>query len=365
VPRGLGPGEMRCRLYQLLTGAHTTTGEREQCCRIAAVADGYFSRAGENYFYGGRTFLQIGNSQVVADMIAAAIAVDVYRIQAADPYPDSYDATVERNRQEQNNNARPAITGALPSVGNYDTVLLGSLIWNEQPPMIMRTFVESTGINGKALLPFVTYAVSGLGSIVDVYRQLCPQSRIGEARAVRGEEAASAQPHVHTWLRRAVHRHQRECAARVGRAGGARRIRRGQRGGLRAGLLRRTDRIGGRGVRRRRRHHRLSSGTERGGGCRGGFVPRGGPGGFGRPADGTQHLTPPLVVSISGIVPVLPGLSLLHGIYAVLNDRLAVGFASVLGALAISTALAAGVTLGEWGSWRVRKRRLRAPRKRL
>jgi uncharacterized membrane protein YjjP (DUF1212 family) len=75
-----------------------------------------------------------------------------------------------------------------------------------------------------------------------------------------------------------------------------------------------------------------------------------------------RNLAPPLIVSISGIVPLLPGLSLLHGIYAVLNDQLAVGFASVLGALAISTALAAGVTLGEWGSWRVRKRRIRAPR---
>ena len=77
-----------------------------------------------------------------------------------------------------------------------------------------------------------------------------------------------------------------------------------------------------------------------------------------------RNLAPPLIVSISGIVPLLPGLSLLHGIYAVLNDQLAVGFASVLGALAISTALAAGVTLGEWGSWRVRRRRLHVRRKR-
>jgi uncharacterized membrane protein YjjP (DUF1212 family) len=75
-----------------------------------------------------------------------------------------------------------------------------------------------------------------------------------------------------------------------------------------------------------------------------------------------RNLAPPLVVSISGIVPLLPGLSLLHGIYAILNDQLAVGFASVLGALAIGTALAAGVTLGEWGSWRVRKRRFRVRR---
>jgi hypothetical protein len=86
----------------------------------------YFSRAGENYFNGGRTVLQVGNTAVVADMISSAVAVDVFRIEAADPYPDSYDATVERNVREQNAEARPAIVGALPDVAPYDTVLLGS-----------------------------------------------------------------------------------------------------------------------------------------------------------------------------------------------------------------------------------------------
>jgi uncharacterized membrane protein YjjB (DUF3815 family) len=75
-----------------------------------------------------------------------------------------------------------------------------------------------------------------------------------------------------------------------------------------------------------------------------------------------RNLAPPLVVSITGIVPLLPGLSLLHGIYAILNDQHAVGFASVLGAFAIGTALAAGVTLGEWSSWKVRRRRFQSRR---
>jgi uncharacterized membrane protein YjjP (DUF1212 family) len=77
-----------------------------------------------------------------------------------------------------------------------------------------------------------------------------------------------------------------------------------------------------------------------------------------------RNLAPPLVVSIAGIVPLLPGLALLHGVYAILNDQHAVGFASVLAALAIGTALAAGVALGEWGSWRVRGRRFHTRRKR-
>jgi hypothetical protein len=35
----------------------------------------------------------------------------------------------------------------------------------------------------------------------------------------------------------------------------------------------------------------------------------------------------------------------------------------VLGAFAIGTALAAGVTLGEWSSWQVRRRRLQERRR--
>lgn len=46
-------------------------------CSASRVLLAYFSRTGENYHYGGRITLEVGNTQVVADMISAAIAVDV------------------------------------------------------------------------------------------------------------------------------------------------------------------------------------------------------------------------------------------------------------------------------------------------
>lgn len=164
----------------------------------------YFSRAGENYHYGGRIDLEIGNTQVLAQMIAAAGgAVDVYRIEAAEPYPQSYEETVERNRQEQRSEARPAIAGVLPTIEQYDTVLLGSPLWNVRPPMIMRTFVDSVNLRGRVIHPFVTYAVSGIGGTIDDYTRLCPESVIGEGLAVRGEEVRMAGPDVTAWLQRA------------------------------------------------------------------------------------------------------------------------------------------------------------------
>ena len=162
----------------------------------------YFSRAGENYYYGGRIDLEVGNTEVVANMVASAITVDVYRIQAADPYPESYEATVERNRQEQDDEARPAIAGRLPTVDTYNTVLLGSPIWNIRPPMIMRTFADNVDLRGKTIYPFVTYAVSGMGNTIDDYIRFCRGTSIGEGLAVRGEEAQDARNDVNQWLKR-------------------------------------------------------------------------------------------------------------------------------------------------------------------
>jgi flavodoxin len=177
------------------TGRDTTTANRTLLA--------YFSRPGENYYYGGRRDLQVGNTEVLARMIAELIDCDVHRIDAADPYPASYDATVARNVREQEADARPAITNPLASIEPYGTVLLGSPIWNVRPPMIMTTFTQSYDFTGKTVHPFVTYAVSGLGSTQRDYTASCRGARITPGLAVRGEEVTEHRAEVQSWLREA------------------------------------------------------------------------------------------------------------------------------------------------------------------
>ncbi|WP_280473034.1 threonine/serine ThrE exporter family protein [Nocardia cyriacigeorgica] len=61
-----------------------------------------------------------------------------------------------------------------------------------------------------------------------------------------------------------------------------------------------------------------------------------------------RALTPPLIVAVAGITPLLPGLSVYRGLYGTLNDELLIGANQLLAALGVGCALAAGVTLGEW-----------------
>jgi len=170
--------------------------------RDARVLVAYFSRAGENYHYGGRRVLEVGNTEVLVGLIRDRIACDVYRIEAAEPYSEDYDDTVARNVREQDADARPAIANPLPDIAHYDVVLLGSGLWNVRPPMIMRTFAEDLDFTGKTVLPVVTYAVSGIGGAPDEYTEACPGATIGDGLAVRGEEVRDAGVAVTSWLRR-------------------------------------------------------------------------------------------------------------------------------------------------------------------
>jgi flavodoxin len=210
--RTLMRGSLTLGAGALLAGCTDSPGQRTASQRSVTPSSNtrpgskvllaYFSRPGENYHYGGRIALDVGHTEVLANMIASAVAVDVYRIQAADPYPQDYEETVERNKREQESEARPAIAGALPTVEQYDTVLLGSPIWNVRPPMIMRTFVEAVDLRGKTIHPFVTYAVSGIGATVEDYTRLCPEATIGDGLAVRGEEVNAGAADVTAWLQR-------------------------------------------------------------------------------------------------------------------------------------------------------------------
>jgi hypothetical protein len=67
----------------------TARAEGSEASTTPAAAGGvllaYFSRAGENYHYGGRRDLDVGNTEVLAGMISRLLGCDVHRIEAADP----------------------------------------------------------------------------------------------------------------------------------------------------------------------------------------------------------------------------------------------------------------------------------------
>lgn len=64
---------------------------------------------------------------------------------------------------------------------------------------------------------------------------------------------------------------------------------------------------------------------------------------------------PPLITAVAGITPLLPGLAIYRGMYAIMHDQMVVGYSAMTLALAIATSLAAGVVLGEWVARKLRR----------
>ncbi len=186
--------------------AATSDGSAGDSSTGSRVLVAFFSRAGENN-YGTDThvMLDVGYTETVAGYLADELGCDRFKIEASDPYSSSYSDTVARNVQEQRDDARPAIANLadLPSIDQYDVVLVGSPIWNVQPPMIMRTFLESYDFSGKTVAPFVTYDMSGLGSTMTVYREELPDTAtLADGLAVYEEDAQAdaGRQQAHDWL---------------------------------------------------------------------------------------------------------------------------------------------------------------------
>lgn len=124
-------------------------------------------------------FSATGTTEQVAQQAAEILDADLYEIVPEDPYTEEDLAyyTGGRADQEQDDpSARPAISGGVENMSQYDTILLGYPIWHGQAPRIISTFLESYDFAGKTIIPFCTSHSSGVGSSADNLHELCPDT---------------------------------------------------------------------------------------------------------------------------------------------------------------------------------------------
>ena len=120
-----------------------------------------------------------GTTELIAEYITEILGADSYQIVPEDPYTEADLAYYTNGRadQEQNDpNVRPAISGSVENMDEYDTIILGYPIWHGQAPRIISTFLESYDFSGKTIVPFCTSHSSGIGSSASNLHSLCAES---------------------------------------------------------------------------------------------------------------------------------------------------------------------------------------------
>lgn len=160
----------------------------------------YYSRGGENYFGGAYRYVTKGNTQVIAEDIAAKTGAEMFQIEQQVPYAADYQTCIAEAKRDLQANARPALKALPDSLDQYDEIYLGYPIYWGDMPMAVYTFLESFDWNGNTIRPFCTHEGSGLGRTESKLKQAAPGAVIAPGLAVLGSSVGSAEGAVNGWL---------------------------------------------------------------------------------------------------------------------------------------------------------------------
>ena len=116
-----------------------------------------------------------GNTRHAAQYIAQKTGADLFEIVPEKPYPPEYGPCTEVAKAEKEAEARPAITGRVENLEQYDTVFVGAPVWWYTGPMALFTFLESHDFAGKTVIPFCT-AYSGPSATLTDIAKATPDS---------------------------------------------------------------------------------------------------------------------------------------------------------------------------------------------
>lgn len=138
-------------------------------------------------------FSATGTTEGVAEHIANGLNTDIYEIVPEDPYTDAdldYNDNNSRTTIEMNDpDARPAISGSVENMEQYDIVFIGYPIWWGDAPRIVSTFMEQYDFSGKTIVPFCTSGGSGIGSTAANLEQLTRGATWLSGRRLNGSDS--------------------------------------------------------------------------------------------------------------------------------------------------------------------------------
>lgn len=138
-------------------------------------------------------FSATNTTEGVAEHIANGLNADLYEIVPEEPYTDAdlnYNDNNSRSTLEMNDpSARPAISGSVENMEQYDIIFIGYPIWWGEAPRIVSTFMESYDFSGKTIVPFCTSGGSGIGSSASNLEQLTSGAAWLDGRRLNGSDS--------------------------------------------------------------------------------------------------------------------------------------------------------------------------------
>ena len=133
-------------------------------------------------------FSHTGTTKGVAEYIHEIVGGDIIELEPVNAYPEGYSDALDPAKQEQNENARPAVKTKIDNFDSYETIYMGYPIWWGTVPMMMFTFMESYDFSGKTVIPFATSGGTGINQSISDIRDTIPDADVKDGLLVRDND---------------------------------------------------------------------------------------------------------------------------------------------------------------------------------
>lgn len=142
----------------------------------------------------------LGNTQYMAYVIQETVGADIFRIEPETPYPTDHDELVDIAREEQSNNARPAIKDTIENFDTYENIFVGYPNWWGDMPMILYSFFDEYDFSGKTIIPFNTHGGSGFSGTISTIKELEPNAEVLDGKSISRNDIQDAEQEIVDWV---------------------------------------------------------------------------------------------------------------------------------------------------------------------
>lgn len=161
----------------------------------------FYSRADENYFGGQYRYIEVGNTEKVANMISEITGADLFKIEQKEAYSADYQECVAEAKRDYQENKRPEVLNLPQNLDAYDEIYLGYPNYCGTMPMAVYTFLETYDFAGKTIHPFCTHEGSGLSRTEKDIQKAAKGAKVEKGLAIHGSSVDSAKNAVEKWVK--------------------------------------------------------------------------------------------------------------------------------------------------------------------
>lgn len=156
---------------------------------------------------GGKTLVvyysATGNTENVANYIAAATNGDLFELEPAEPYSDADlnwtddNSRVVREHDDESLRDIELVADTVKNWDSYDTVFIGYPIWWGIAAWPVNGFIEANDFTGKTVIPFCTSSSSGLGESGELLAEMAGTGDWQEGQRFR---SGASESDVTAWV---------------------------------------------------------------------------------------------------------------------------------------------------------------------